>query len=297
MKKFITLIVLFTTLLGFSQEIICDVSVIAPTLKSDPANTEIVKALESSVYEFVSQQKWTEDNFADEEKIDMSILITINSKTGSNFSGSIQISSSRPVYNSDYKTRLFNFNDEKLTFEYDRGQALIFTPDRHQNNLSDVVAFYVYMVLGYDYDSFSMKGGSEYFSKAQQIVGRCQNASEPGWKPTEGKKNRFTMVDNVLNNAFANLRTCYYNYHRKGFDELYSNNKEAVAMIVASLKSLEEIHKTQPNSLNVQIFFAAKSDEVVNMFSDMDEQTKNQVYMTVSKLDPGNITKYNKMKK
>ena len=297
MKYFTLIIGLIATVFSYSQEIICDVSIIAPTLKSDPANTEIIKALESSVFEFVGSQKWTEDNFADEEKIDMSILITINNKGGSNFTGSIQISSSRPVYNNDYKTRLFNFNDEKLSFEYDRGQALNFTPDRHQNNLADVLAFYVYMVLGYDYDSFSLKGGSEYFNKAQQIVGRCQNASEPGWKPTEGKKNRFTMVDNVLNNAFLNLRTCYYNYHRKGFDQLYTDSKEAVKVIVSALQSLEEIHKTQPNSLNVQIFFAAKSDEVVNMFSEMDEQTKNQVYMTVTKLDPGNISKYNKMKK
>lgn len=297
MKNLLLVIVFILSFNGWSQEIICDVSVIAPTLKSDPANTEIIKALESSIFEFVSEQKWTDDNFADNEKIDMSILITINSKSGSSFTGSIQVSSSRPVYNSDYKTRLFNFNDEKLTFEYDRGQALIYTPDRHQNNLSDVIVFYIYMVLGYDYDSFSLKGGSTYFQKAQQIVGRCQNASEPGWKPTEGKKNRFSMVDNVLNNAFAPLRQCYYDYHRKGFDQLYSNNKEAVQVIVQSLKSLENIHKIQPNSLNVQIFFAAKSDEVVNMFKDMDDQTKNQVYLTVTKLDPGNISKYNKMKK
>lgn len=296
--RYLIIVVTFIFSLSVSaQEIICDVSVIAPTLKSDPANTEIIQALESSVFEFISQQKWTDDNFADNEKIDMSVLITINSKSGSNFSGSIQVSSSRPVYNSDYKTRLFNFNDEKLTFVYDRGQALIYTPDRHQNNLSDVVAFYIYMVLGYDYDSFSMKGGSPYFNKAQQIVGRCQNASEPGWKPTEGKKNRFSMVDNVQNNAFENLRKCYYDYHRKGFDMLYSDNKEAVQVVVKAIKSLEVIHKTQPNSLNVQIFFAAKADEIVSMFRDVDEQTKNQVYLSVTKLDPGNISKYNKMKK
>lgn len=296
MRNLVLVIAFIFSFNGWSQEIICDVSVIAPTLKSDAANTEIIKALESTVFEFVSQQKWTEDNFADNEKIDMSIMITINSKSGSNFTGSIQVSSSRPVYNNDYKTRLFNFNDEKLTFVYDRGQALNYTPDRHQDNLTDVLAFYIYMVLGYDYDSFSLKGGTPYFNKAQQIVGKCQNASEPGWKPTEGKKNRFSMVDNVQNNAFANLRKCYYDYHRKGFDQLYSNNKEAVQAVVDALKSLEMIHKTQPNSLNVQIFFAAKSDEIVNMFKDMDEQTKNQVYLTVSKLDPGNISKYNKMK-
>ncbi len=280
-----------------AQEINCDVSVIAPTLASSPANTEIIEALKSSVFEFVNSKQWTDDVFAEEEKIDMSILINVKTYSSSSFTGSIQISSSRPVYNSDYKTRLFNFNDEQLTFTYNRGEALIYTPDRHQNNLSDVVAYYVYMVLGYDYDSFALKGGTKYFMKAQQIVGRCQNASEPGWKPTDGKKNRFTLVDNVLNNAFANLRTCYYSYHRKGFDELYGNNENAVKEVVDALNLLQQIHKIQPNSINVQIFFTAKADEIVAMFKDMDDATKNKVYAIVSKLDPGNISKYNKMNK
>lgn len=292
---------IFIMLLSFgivkAQEINCDVSVISPTLASSPANTEIMQALKNSVHEFVNSKQWTDDVYTEEEKIDMSILINVKTYNSSSFTASIQISSSRPVYNTDYKTRLFNFNDEQFTFTYNRGQALYFQQDRHTSNLSDVVAYYVYMVLGYDYDSFALKGGTKYFMKAQQIVGKCQNASEPGWKPTDGKKNRFTLVDNALNNAFANLRICYYNYHRKGFDELYGNNKDAVEEIIKSLESLQQIHKIQPNSINVQIFFSAKSDEIVAMFKDMDDATKNRVYAVVSKLDPGNISKYNKMRK
>ena len=284
-----------------AQEFNCQVSVIAPQLKSDPANTEIIESLQSSVYEFVNNTKWTDDQFEEHEKIDLSLLITISTKTGSsNFTGSIQISSSRPIYNSDRQTRLFNWNDEALTFEYQRGAALIFTPDRHQNNLADVVAYYVYMVLGYDYDSFSLKGGTKYFIKAQQIVSNCQTAREPGWKPTDGqgrKRNRYRMVDNALNNAFTNLRTCYYNYHRKGADKMYEDNEQAVNEIVSALKSLEIIHKQQPNSINVQAFFAAKADEIVEIFSETPAQIKNKVFISVSRMDPGNISKYNKMKK
>lgn len=297
MRRILIIILIFFAGRIKAQEINCDVSVISPTLASSPANKEIMEALKNSVFEFVNSKQWTDDVFSEEERIDMSILINVKTYSSSSFTGSIQISSSRPVYNSDYKSRLFNFNDEQLTFDYNRGEALIFTQDRHVSNLSDVVAYYVYMVLGYDYDSFSLKGGTKYFMKAQQIVGRCQNASEPGWKPTDGKKNRFTLVDNVLNNAFANLRTCYYNYHRKGFDELYGSNEAAVEEIVKSLESLQQIHKIQPNSINVQIFFTAKADEIVSMFKDMDDQTKNRVYAVVSKIDPGNISKYNKMKK
>jgi hypothetical protein len=300
----IAILSIFTLLLNISnnaQEINCQVTVIAPTLKSDPANTEIIESMQSSVYEFINNTKWTDDEFKDEEKIQASVMITINSKTGSsNFSGTIQISSSRPTYNSDYDTRLFNWNDEQLTFEYQRGAALIFTPDRHQNNLADVVAFYMYMVIGYDYDSFSLKGGTPYFIKAQQIVSNCQNAPERGWKPTDGKsgkRNRFRMVDNAMNNAFDNLRKCFYTYHRDGMDRLYEDSDKAIDAMVESLKSLEIIHKTQPNSINVQAFFAAKADEIVALFSETPAAIKNKVYLTVTRLDPGNISKYNKMKK
>ncbi|CAG5081202.1 type IX secretion system protein PorD [Parvicella tangerina] len=273
-----------------AQEINCDVSVIAPTLASSPANTEIMEALKNSVYEFVNSKQWTDDVFAEEEKIDMSILINIKTYSSSSFTASIQISSSRPVYNSDYQTRLFNFNDEKFNFTYNRGEALIFTQDRHVSNLSDVVAYYVYMVLGYDYDSFSLKGGTKYFMKAQQIVGRCQNASEPGWKPTDGKKNRFTLVDNALNNAFLNLRKCYYNYHREGFDQLYSNNKEAVEEVINSLNLLQQIHKIQPNSINVQIFFTAKADEIVAMFKDTVSKVKRVIVRFLERVIVGIIS-------
>ena len=218
------------------QEMNCQVQVIAPTLQSSPANSEIMQELQAMVFEFINGTKWTNEVFQDEERIECSILININSKTGSDqFRASIQVSSSRPVYGSSFKSRLLNYNDNSLTFQYQRGGSLVFTPDRHQNNLADVLAFYVYMVIGYDYDSFSLKGGTPYFDKAQQIVSNCQNAPESGWKPQEGTKNRYWLVVNHVQNLFDPLRVCFYEYHRQGFDLLYSKRDEAIKKVAAGI--------------------------------------------------------------
>jgi hypothetical protein len=295
-----TFLFIFITLFSFyiqAQEFNCRVAILAPQLKSSPENTEIFQALEGSLNEFVNGTKWSNDIFLDHEKIDCSIQITINAKNGSSdFVGTIQVSSSRPVFNSNYKSRLFNFNDEKLNFSYQRGEAIIFTPDRHQNNLADVMAFYIYMMLAYDYDSFSPDGGSVYFNKAQQIVSNCQTANAPGWKAAEGKRSRYFLVDNALGNVFKPLRECYYTYHREGFDKYYENPSLAVAKILESLQKLEQIHKTQPNSINVQNFFTAKADELVSVFMETSQEITTKAYIILVKLDPGNISKYNQLK-
>lgn len=280
-----------------AQELNCQVSVIAPTLQSNPANQEIIQSLQSSVFEFINSTRWTSDAFEDKERIEGNILINISKKTGSDgFSGSIQVTSSRPVFNSGYNSRLLNYNDANLTFTYQRGAAIVFTPDRHQNNLADVLAYYVYMILGYDYDSFSLEGGTKYFDKAMQIVSNCQNAGEPGWKPQEGTDNRYWLVTNHTQSLFKPLRACYYNYHRHGFDNLYASRDEAITKIVAAIESLNEIHKSRPNSFNVKLFFTAKSDEIINLFKGATADIRNRMFNTLVKLDPGNISRYNKMK-
>lgn len=289
------MIVLSSSLKG--QEMNCQVQVIAPTLQSSPANSEIMQELQATVFEFINGTKWTNEVFQDEERIECSILININSKTGSDqFRASIQVSSSRPVYGSSFKSRLLNYNDNSLTFQYQRGGSLVFTPDRHQNNLADVLAFYVYMVIGYDYDSFSLKGGTPYFDKAQQIVSNCQNAPESGWKPQEGTKNRYWLVVNHVQNLFDPLRVCFYEYHRQGFDLLYSKRDEAIEKVTNAIQLLETIHKTRPNSFNVQMFFTAKADEITALYKGAPPDVKNTVFNTLVKLDPGNISRYNKMK-
>ncbi len=296
-KTGITLCLIFcATLMGRAQELNCMVQVIAPTLQSSPANQEIIESLQQSVHDFVNNTKWTNDIFKDEERIECSILINISARNNNTFTASIQVSSSRPVYNSNFKTRLFNYKDASFQFEYLRNTAVVFTPDRHQSNLADVLAFYCYMVIGYDYDTFSLEGGTPYFNKAQQIVTNCQNAPEPGWKPSEGPKNRFSLVANHLQSQFKPLRKCFYNYHINGFDLLYSKRDEALNNIMSAIESLKLVHNAQPNSFNLQLFFAAKVEEITGLFKGAPQDVRSRIYTTLVMVDPGNNSKYNKMK-
>lgn len=295
---FIAFVGVFNIFNANSQELNCQVQVIAPTLQSNPANSEIIQSLQSSVFEFINNTKWTNDVFQDQERIECSMLIKINEKIGSDqFNGSIQVTSSRPVYNSNYKTQLINIKDEDFSFTYLRNTSIIFQPDRHQSNLADVLAFYAYMIVGYDYDSFSLEGGTPYFNKAQQIVTNCQNASEKGWKPQDGTRNRYWLVVNHLQNLFKPLRKCYYDYHRKGMDNLYNKREASISQIVTALEGLDVIQKTRPNSYNVQVFFTAKMNEIVGIFSGAYADVKNNVYNLLVRLDPGHISTYNALKK
>jgi len=297
MKNILVLILLLLFVNGNSQELNCQVQVIAPTLQSNPANQEIIESLESSIFEFINNTKWTNDNFKMEERIECSMLINIQDKISSDeFRASIQVSSSRPIYNSSYKSRLFNYNDNNLQFKYLRNTAIIFKPDNHFDNLADVLAFYVYMILGYDYDSFSLEGGTPYFNKAMQIVSNCQNAPESGWKPNESNRNRYWLIQNATQALFKPLRKCYYDFHLKGFDIAYSKREESLNKMFQSLKLLESIHKARPNNFNIQLFFTAKNDELVSIFAPAIPDLRMKVYNLLVKLDPGNISKYNKIK-
>ena len=245
MKELIAIILSFFLIHVNAQELNCQVQVIAPTLQSNPANQEIIESLQSSIFEFVNNTKWTTDNFKMEERIECSILLNIQDKISSDeFRGSIQVSSSRPIFNSSYKSRLFNYNDPNLQFKYLRNTAIIFKPDNHFDNLADVLAFYVYMILGYDYDSFSLEGGTPYFNKAMQIVSNCQNAPESGWKPNESNRNRYWLIQNATQALFKPLRQCYYDFHLKGFDLAYSKRDESLNKMFQSLKLLESIKIT-----------------------------------------------------
>ncbi len=281
----------------YSQELNCQVQVIAPTLQNNPANQEIKTSLQSSVFEFINNTKWTNDNYKLNERIECTILIKIQNKISSDqFSGSVQVSSSRPIFNSNYKSRLFNYNDPNLEFNFLRNTAIIYKPDVAYDNLADVLAFYVYMILGYDYDSYSLEGGTPYFDKAMQIVSKCQNAGKTGWKPSEGNRNRYWLIQNATQSLFKPLRKCYYDFHLKGFDLAYSKREESINTMFQALKLLESIHKARPNSFNVQLFFTAKNDELVNLFTSAVPDLRMKVYNLLVKLDPGNISKYNKIK-
>jgi hypothetical protein len=294
----LTYFALLLPLMVNSQELNCQIQIIAPTLQSNPANQDIFDGLQEQATEFLNYTKWTNHIYSQQERIECSILIRIDDKQGSDdFRGSIQISASRPVFNSNYKTPILNWVDNSFNFRYQRNAPFLFTPDRHQNNLTSVLAFYAYMILGYDYDSFSLEGGTPFFVKAQNIVANAQNAPESGWRANENDRNRYWLVENALQNVFNPLRVCYYNYHRLGFDMLYDKRDEAVTKILESLELIREIHKIRPNSFNVQVFFATKVDELVNLFIEAQPDVRARVFQLLKEVDPTRISKYQKIQR
>lgn len=277
-----------------AQELNMQVSVIAPQI----ANVEksIFETLESSVQEFMNGRKWTNDFFEFDERIECSMQITISeAPSQSQFRGSIQIQSSRPIYNSDYNAALMSLNDQDVDFVFLPNTIIQFSIDQHRDNLSSMLAYYAFMIIGMDYDSFSEEGGTDYFLKAQTIVANAQTAGQPGWKASEGNQNRFHLVENLLSQTFRPLRQCMYRYHRHGMDIAYDQPELARKEMSDALLSLRNIHKIRPSSYNLQVFFFAKADEIINMFDPAPQEEKLRLYNLLTTVDPGNISKYDKM--
>ena len=293
-------IFLFTLIFSFglkSQVFNCEVQVIAPTLQNNPANEEIFSSLKNAMVEYVNYgYTWTNDGYEQEEQINVSFLLTINSKSGNNFTAKLQVNSQRPVFNSDYRTMLFNYVDQEVSFQYLRNSPIQYFEGQHVNNLADVLAFYIYMILGYDYDSFSLEGGTPYFNKADQIVSICQSASESGWKSNDGDNSRFWLIQNTLQPQFNALRKCYYDYHIGGLDRCYSDRVKCLESISSSIGDLMEIHQSRPSSFNMQLFFNAKSDELIKIYLPAEKGLKIKMYNLLSQIDPSRIKTYNKLK-
>ena len=290
----IFIVSLFTTNLT-AQELNCQVSVInSPQLQLSANDLEIIKDMETNIYEFINTTRWTKDNFEIEERINCNILITLTAKTGTDvFSGKIQIQSSRPVLNSGYNTTLFNFVDPDFDVTYLRGSAILFSIEQYRDNLSSILAYYAYMIIAYDYDSFSLEGGSEYFKKAQTIANQAKSSNDSGWDSSAGKrKNRYWLVDNAQQSLFKPLRQAYYNYHRLGFDLMQKDMPNARKEVLASLKLIDKVQRARPGSINVQIFLSSKTDELVSLFSQAEAKEKNTAVNLLKRMDPASASKY-----
>jgi hypothetical protein len=292
--KLLTLIVFLFSVALQAQELNCTVNILTPQIQG--TQTRVYESLETTIAEFLNGRKWTEDEFEIHERIEVTIQITISDVVSlTQFGGTIQIQSSRPTYNSDYKTPLFFVNDSDFDITFLENSLIQFSPDKHRDNLSSVLAYYAYMIIGMDYDSYSLNGGTDYYLKAQQIVANAQMAAESGWKSGEGQKNRYWLVENILSQSFAPLRKCIYNYHRLGFDKLYTNIEEGRLVIADALLELRRVHQIRPSSYNLQVFFYPKVDEIINLFKPASEEEKTRVYNVLKLVDPGNIQDYERI--
>jgi hypothetical protein len=296
MKKIVSLlsfIIIINTLQA--QELNCNVTIIQPQVILSDAS--IFQTMENTIEEFINNRKWSKDEWAQTERIDCNLQITVESQPSQRqFKGSIQVGSSRPVYNTDYKAPILNINDRDFEFTFQENTQIQWSIDQHRDNLSSVLAFYANMILAADYDTFAPEGGTEHYLICQTIVSNAQNAAEAGWKANErGQQNRYWLVENIITQSFKPLRDLAYNYHRKGMDKMFSDLTESRGVMTAALLELNTIHKIKPSSYNMQVFFYAKADEIISIYKPLPAPEKQPIYELLKKLDPGNISKYEKM--
>lgn len=295
MKRLLPIAICLLPFALFSQELNCSVQVLSPQFQTT-ADKKIFETLQQSIFEFMNNRKWTNDVFQQDERIECSIVMTITEKPSIDiFKGNIQVQARRPVYKSSYNTLLFNYVDNDLSFHYIEYEPLEFVESAFTSNLTSLLAYYAYLVIGLDYDTFSLEGGTEFFQKAQTIVSNAQNASESGWKSFENTRNRYWIVENMLNSTFNALRECAYKYHRQGFDLMAEDAATGRANVLTALEVLQKVHENKPLSFNMQLFFLAKADEIVNLFSSAEPTEKTKVMALLNEIDPANASKYNKI--
>jgi len=282
-----------------AQELFCTITINADQIVT--TDKKIFSTLKTELSNFMNNRKWTNDDFTQDERIEMNIGITITERPSINsFKSTLTITARRPVFKTDYKAQMFNHVDEEFQFDYVEYQALDYNENTYATNLTQVLAFYTYIVLGVDYDSFSLEGGTPFYQKAQTQVNNAQSAGNgvTGWKAYEKTKNRYWLVEAFLNPNYKILRKAIYDYHRLGLDVMFEQPKLEVGRqkILDAIESLKTVHSRVPGSFLMQDFFQAKYLEVVNIFSEAPVNQKNQVYQTLILIDPGNTSKYEKLR-
>jgi len=274
-----------------AQELNCSVSILSPQIQA--SDKSIFETLQTSIREFMNNRIWTNDQFLNQERIECSMIITISERVSvDEFKANVQIQSRRPVYKSSFNSPLFNHQDNDMAFRYIQDQVLEFDEANINSNLTAVLAYYAYLLIGLDYDSFSPEGGTPYYVKAQNIVNNAARLSERGWKAFESSRNRYWITENLLNSSFKPLRSTLYAYHRKGLDIMSEDAPKGRLVITESIKELRRVFSDKPNSFLMQIFFNAKADEIVNIYSQAQMDEKNQVVPVLSLVDPANTLKY-----
>ncbi len=277
-----------------AQEFNCKVSVIAPQVATtDP---RVFKSLETALTQLMNTRRWTNYNYTAAERIDCNFLITVSEQSSvDQFKGTMQIVFSRPIYGTDYLSPVMEILDNNVTFQFLENTQIDFAPERYTSNLASLMGFYAYFILGADADTFRSMGGNEFYEQAQQVVSNAQNSNDAGWKAFEDQKNRYWLVDNQQQAVFRPLREFLYNYHRQGFDQMSTDASKARTAMVSAIEKLKSVHQVKPSSINLQVLFNAKYNELVNVFKPADPQEKTKVLNTLQIIDPGHIQQYQKM--
>lgn len=298
MKLLTPLFALFFAFTSQAQELEVTVTVNTPNLVNvDPA---VFKTLESDMETFMNQRQWTNDFFEQEEKIGMNIQLTIEEElSNTSFKGRMSIQSTRPIYNSGEETVMLNHQDKQISFGYEQFQPLDFTENQYTDNLTAILAFYAYLVIGMDYDSFAPFGGEPYFQKAQSIVNTVpSNAASAfkGWTASDGRRSRFAIMETLLSPRSRRLRQANYDYNRQALDIMAEEPAAGRAVMLDAIKTVQEVNRNFPNAVAVQMFANSKGSEIIEVFKLASPQEKNQVIAAMNGLDPAQASDYRAIK-
>lgn len=292
MRKILFLFLLVTGAIQ-AQELNCKVSINYDRITN--ANPQIFKTLERSLTDFINKTRWTNQTFKDNEKIECSMLINVSGYSSDQFTASIQVQSSRPIFNSSYTSPVFNHNDKDFSFRYLEFETLVFSPNSYDSNLISVVAFYSYMMMGLDADTFGLKGGDQYYELAQNVAILAQQGGSKGWNQSDGNLSRYFLINDIRSNTFSPYREAMYEYH-SGLDMMADNQKGAKEKIKRSVKTLSAIYDSRPNAFLTRIFFDAKADELVSIFSGGPSIAVADMVENLNKISPLNSSKWGNIK-
>ena len=279
----ILLIVLFSCF-SFAQVLDCKVSVNSDLV--DQTNSKIFETLERELNEFVNSTSWIDIRMEDHNKINCTMLITIENYVNNEFQANLQIISSRPVFGSTYVTPLLNRKDEDFNFSYQEFESLNFNPNNTNTTLVSIISYYVFVILGVDADSFNLFGGDPYYEQARKIVDLSQTNRFSGWKQSEKKTNRYWLIDQLSTNPFSLFRQAIYDYHLNGLDVMFNQPEVGKQTISKSISDLKSLSESRPNNLVVQLFFDTKSDEVVQIFSGGPSFDTSQLREDLNRVAP-----------
>lgn len=292
---------LFACLIGLllsasltAQELDVSVTVNTPTLQM--ADPRVFQELRNAIESFMNNQKWTNDVYLPQERIKVSLLLTVSQEFSANsFGGELAIQAVRPVYGSTYETPLISHLDRDITFTYEQFQPLIFSEASFNDNLSSILAFYALIIMGLDGDSFSPFGGETYFQKTQDLVNAIpQNvtANNKGWRSIDGNRNRYWILENILSPRVRNFRQAFYDYHRQSLDIMHRDADGGRVLMMQAIEDIAQVNQTYPNSMIVQMFTNAKSNEIVEIFKMGTPTEKNRIVQNMSRIDGANASKY-----
>ena len=268
-----------------AQELNCTVQVNSDQIEG--SNKSVFTTLQTSITDFMNNRRWTEMSFTPQERIECTFSFIVTEYENDVLTTELTVQSRRPVYNANYNSTLFNFRDTEVEFEYKEFDQLELVENTFTSNLTAVLAYYAYIIIGYDMDSFSRLGGTPYFQMAENLVSTAQSTDYAGWKAEmSSPRNRYALVNNLMDEAFKDFRNYFYEYHRLGLDEMSTNVTNGVTRIAEGLPLVREANRARPNGAVVTVFMDSKTDELVNIFSGASQEQKQAAVEVLSDIAP-----------